>query len=448
MSIINIKLSDIIAHPNNPRRELGDLTELAASIKEQGILQNITVIDNTDGTYTSIIGHRRLAAAKLAGLIQAPCTVADMDEATQVSVMLLENMQRSDLTIYEQAQGFQMCLDLGVTEDELSKKTGLSKKTVKHRVKMLELDQDKVKEKSKDATIFDFIQLEKIKDVKLRNEVLENLGTNNFNYSLQNAIKKEKYEKLFKIIIPVLEQFATKLNTKPSYETHISVDNWYTWTEESKFRNYEKPTDKRTYQYFYNAANSDLTLYCKKEEMESNELPIKSKWEIEREEREKRNVKVRELGKTLFQLRIEFIQNIESIMIASPKVDKILKYYTGIILTANYVDTVAGNDDYIDTVELDNNLFYGLIKYESDEIDLNDVKKQLDITLNKTLLYIIYATLETKEDISCMNYNGVYDKDFWLELLYEFLQEMGYEISDVEKQILDGTHQIYIKEKE
>lgn len=446
MSIQNIKLSDIKAHPNNPRRELGDLTELAASIKEQGILQNITVVKNSDGTYTSIIGHRRLAAAKLAGLTQAPCTIANMDEATQASVMLLENMQRSDLTIYEQAQGFQMCLDLGITEDELSKKTGLSKKTVKHRVKMLELDQDKVKEKCKDATIFDFVQLEKIKDIKLRNKVLENLGTNNFNYSLQAAIKQEKYEKLFKIIIPVLEQFATKLKKRPSYETHTSVTSWGAWTEESKFKNYEIPTDKRTYQYFYNAASSDLTLYYKKKEMESNEPPVKSKWEIEREEREKRNDKVRELGKTLFQLRIEFIKNIESIMIASPKFDKILKYYTGIILTANYVDSVAENDDYIEGVELDNNLFYGLIKYEPDEIDLNDVKKQLDVTLNKTLLYIIYATLETREDISCIDYNGVYDKDFWLELLYEFLQEMGYEISDIEKQILDGTHPIYTKE--
>ena len=118
-------------HPKNPRKDVGDVTELAESIKANGIFQPLTVLsgDCIDG-YTVVIGHRRLAAAKLAGLEKVPCNVAEMTEQEQISTMLLENMQRNDLTVYEQAQGFQMMLDLGETEQSIAEKTGLSKDTI------------------------------------------------------------------------------------------------------------------------------------------------------------------------------------------------------------------------------------------------------------------------------------------------------------------------------
>ena len=157
--LVNISTNKLIPHPNNPRKELGDLTELADSIKAQGVLQNLTVVKNEDDNYTVIIGHRRLEAAKQAGLSDVPCSIAVMDMKTQLSTMLLENMQRTDLTPYEQAKGFQTCLDFGVTIDELSAKTGLSKTTVRHRLKILELDLLEV-EKVNTTSIFDFIKLE------------------------------------------------------------------------------------------------------------------------------------------------------------------------------------------------------------------------------------------------------------------------------------------------
>ena len=87
-------------HPDNPRKELGDLTELAQSIRENGVYQNLTVVPDETG-YTIIIGHRRCAAAKLAGMQEMPCAVVEMTQHEQLSTMLLENMQRSDLTPYE-----------------------------------------------------------------------------------------------------------------------------------------------------------------------------------------------------------------------------------------------------------------------------------------------------------------------------------------------------------
>ena len=188
-----IDINKIGPHPNNPRKELGDLTELVESIKAQGILQNLTVIpgrkisdeewrvlcekykenpteelrvqlnNRIDETgYTVIIGHRRLAAAKLAGLTEVPCVISDMDEKTQVATMLLENMQRSDLTILEQAEGFQMMIDFGDTITEISEKTGFSKTTIHRRVKLLELDRNKVQKSiNRGATLQDFLEIEK-----------------------------------------------------------------------------------------------------------------------------------------------------------------------------------------------------------------------------------------------------------------------------------------------
>ena len=153
-NIVNIKAERIMAHPNNPRKNLGDLSELVESIKIHGIMQNLTVIplvdvdpDATIGQeeekYVTLIGHRRYAAGSQAGVTEFPCKIArGLSEREQMSIMLEENMQRADLTIWEQANGFQMMLDLGETEESIAEKTGFSKTTVRHRLNIAKLNQD------------------------------------------------------------------------------------------------------------------------------------------------------------------------------------------------------------------------------------------------------------------------------------------------------------------
>lgn len=185
--IVFIKAEQIYQHPDNPRKDLGDLSELSESIKKKGIMQNLTVIPghwddkkewHEDG-YTLIIGHRRFAAGKLAEVTEFPCRiVTDMDKKDQVGTMLEENMQRNDLTVFEQAQGFQMMLDLGETEDSISEKTGFSKKTVKHRLNLAKLNQAELKKKTDEDGSFqlslkDLYELEKIEDIKTRDKVLK-----------------------------------------------------------------------------------------------------------------------------------------------------------------------------------------------------------------------------------------------------------------------------------
>lgn len=101
--IVNIAIDRLFPRSDNPRKDLGNLSELAASIKASGVLQNLTVVpdepENSNTDFTIIIGHRRYAAAKIAGLTELPCVVVEMSEREQLQTMLVENMQRSDLTV-------------------------------------------------------------------------------------------------------------------------------------------------------------------------------------------------------------------------------------------------------------------------------------------------------------------------------------------------------------
>ena len=126
-------------HPKNIRTDLGDLDELASSIKVQGVLNPLTVVPVTaKGKYRIVAGHRRHAAAKLAGVRPIPCLVrTDLeDEADQLAAMITENGPREDLTILDEAAAFQGLLDLGDTIKSASTRTGMSQKRVRDRVKI------------------------------------------------------------------------------------------------------------------------------------------------------------------------------------------------------------------------------------------------------------------------------------------------------------------------
>ncbi|MBR1723415.1 MAG: ParB/RepB/Spo0J family partition protein [Ruminococcus sp.] len=207
-------------HPDNPRRDVGDVTELADSIRVNGIFQNLTVLkgDAVDG-YTVLIGHRRLAAAKQAGLELVPCMVVEMDEREQISTMLLENMQRSDLTVYEQAQGFQMMLDLGETQDGIAEKTGFSKTTIRHRLKLLELDPEEFrKSQERQPTLADYIELEKISDPELRNKALTKIGTSDFKWTVDSAVSEERRRESRAQWLEYLPTVAIKMDTSKKSE--------------------------------------------------------------------------------------------------------------------------------------------------------------------------------------------------------------------------------------
>ena len=215
-NIVMIDRRDLKPHPDNPRKDLGDLEELRESIREHGIMQNLTVVPDplsALGTYRILIGHRRFAASE--GILDAlPCVIADnLTDREQVGIMLVENMQRSDLTYMEQAHGFQMMLDLGDTVETIAEKTGFSKATVKHRLAINEIDQDALAEASKyfQPTIADFIELEKVKDLEKRNEILENaVCSKDITDEVDEYLEEQTLETNFKKYKEVLDEVGWK----------------------------------------------------------------------------------------------------------------------------------------------------------------------------------------------------------------------------------------------
>jgi ParB family chromosome partitioning protein len=126
-----IPIEKIAPNPEQPRTEIGDLTELTDSIKQNGVLEPLLVKPQSDGTWMIIAGERRWRASKLAGLTEVPCIEFDIDEKTIAEIALIENLQRKDLTVWEEADGLAYLSErFGYTHEEIAKKIGKSRTTV------------------------------------------------------------------------------------------------------------------------------------------------------------------------------------------------------------------------------------------------------------------------------------------------------------------------------
>ena len=227
--IVMIPRDLLTPHPDNPRKDLGDISELRESIREHGIMQNLTVVPETeeqgDG-YRILIGHRRFAASE--GIVdELPCVVAKgLTDREQVGIMLCENMQRADLTYLEQAHGFQMMMDLGDTIETISEKTGFSKATVKHRLAINELDPKAIEEAKKwfQPTLSDFIALEKVKDIDKRNEILESAANS-------NDIQENVDEYLEDVQVEEYFAYYKKFFEEAGWIDETKRDSWFYYRE-------------------------------------------------------------------------------------------------------------------------------------------------------------------------------------------------------------------------
>lgn len=162
--IVDIPAGQLKPNPANPRKTVGDVSELAASIKAQGLQQQLLVTpadQDTDGKplYRIVIGHRRYKACVKAGMTMIPCTVRHLTDREEREIMLIENTQRADLTIIEEADGYQGLLDLGASIDELADKTGRSTSFVRRRIKIAAIPQA-TREKAKDFSQLTLTQLD------------------------------------------------------------------------------------------------------------------------------------------------------------------------------------------------------------------------------------------------------------------------------------------------
>lgn len=153
----SIRLSEIEPRKDQPRKTFDReaLEVLADSIAAYGVLQPIIVRKNpiSDDTYEIIAGERRWRAAKMAGLSEIPAVVFDGDELKAAQVALIENIQREDLNVVEEALGYGALIEkFGLTQDQVAKQVGKSRPAVANILRLLDLP-DQVLEMLRDGTI-------------------------------------------------------------------------------------------------------------------------------------------------------------------------------------------------------------------------------------------------------------------------------------------------------
>jgi ParB family transcriptional regulator, chromosome partitioning protein len=149
-----LPVSQIEPNPDQPRVEIGDLTELTDSIREKGVLEPLLVKPVREtGNWMIIAGERRWRAANLAGLREVPCIELDIDERSIAEIALIENMQRKDLTVWEEADGLAALAKIyGYKHEEIAKKISKSRTTVTESMSIAGIPEE-IREKCRAAGI-------------------------------------------------------------------------------------------------------------------------------------------------------------------------------------------------------------------------------------------------------------------------------------------------------
>ena len=138
----NIPLDRIRPNPDQPRKDMGDLQGIAASIQEQGVLEPILVNESQFG-YLIVSGERRFQASRLLGLESIPCIIKNLSDGQVLEVALVENLQRKDLHPFEEADGLRMLMDsFQYTHDQIARKIGKSRTSVTETITLAGLAVD------------------------------------------------------------------------------------------------------------------------------------------------------------------------------------------------------------------------------------------------------------------------------------------------------------------
>ncbi len=141
--IKKINISQITPNPSQPRKNFKDkdLKELSSSIKNQGLIQPIIIKPIKDGQYQIVAGERRWRACQLNGMHEVECVIKNLDDTSVLEAALIENIQREDLNVIEEANAYKGLIDIkGINNENLAKLIGKSSSHVSNILRLLELD--------------------------------------------------------------------------------------------------------------------------------------------------------------------------------------------------------------------------------------------------------------------------------------------------------------------
>lgn len=226
IKLINTSLID--PHPDNPRKQIGDVTDLANSIKANGLLSPLSVVPNGE-RYRVIAGHRRLQACKQAGTGAVPCFVLDLTPLQQLEAMVTENCQREQLTVLEEADAIQGMLDLGATTAAVAHRLGRSADYVRDRAKAASIKADvrKTRDDFDQLTIGQLMAIARYDGQPDRQERLAHAaGTSNFDYILHNIEVDDRRSQWFADVSALLATGTTGLNVIEDPGETFSDSEW------------------------------------------------------------------------------------------------------------------------------------------------------------------------------------------------------------------------------
>ena len=225
--VILIKTKDIRPNPYQPRTifDQDSLIELSESIKEHGIFTPIIVRKSLSG-YDLIAGERRLRASKLVGIEEIPAIIVEIDDKEMMEISLLENIQRKDLNIVEEARGYdQLIKKLNYTQEDLASRLSKSRSHITNILRILKLPTNIIKLLEESKITFGHARaLLNIKDKEyqelLANKIIkEGLSVR----EIEALVKKKPNKNNIKIINPYLEDVRKNLERK--YSTSVKLTN-------------------------------------------------------------------------------------------------------------------------------------------------------------------------------------------------------------------------------
>ena len=442
--VVMLKRSQLHPHPDNPRKDLGDLEELRASIKEHGVMQNLTVVPEDDNyeNFRILIGHRRFAASE-GILFELPCVIAEgLSDREQVGIMLCENMQRSDLTFLEQAHGFQMMLDLGETVETISDKTGFSEATVKHRLEIAKLKKKSIDTamESFQPTISDYIELERVKDLKERNKILEDAeSSSDLHYSVQAYVDEQNRKKNAKKYLELINSLGWK----------ESKEYFYSWGPDAKWEeikelskiDLEKDYDdsaiqafagKNTRPVFYRFDGYYLTFAFKNAQKKVEKK--KTKQELLEEARKKNTAILNDTRTVICDRYYEFINEIDDVKEFKELSDKQRVKFMGRLF-----EVLVDLESYLSTFEHTYNI--------RSKNDLKDLKKDYEgmpDALQRLMIHV-WAALASSHSNNFVDWN--FTKNMKVlnahQQLYATLYHFGFRLNDEYKSIIEGKSDLY-----
>ena len=226
IKLINTSLID--PHPDNPRKQIGDVTDLAASIKANGLLSPLSVVPNGE-RYRVIAGHRRLAACKQAGTGAVPCFVLDLDPLQQLEAMVTENCQREQLTVFEEADAIQGMLDLGATTASVAHRLGRSADYVRDRAKAASIKTEvrATRDDFGQLTIGQLVAIARYDGrPDLQKKLAQAAGTSNFDYTLHNIEVEDRRSQWFADVSALLGEPDNGINLIPDPEKPFNDPEW------------------------------------------------------------------------------------------------------------------------------------------------------------------------------------------------------------------------------